>query len=607
MALVSSLDKDLSRLRLQKYSLEAAQEVKDWISEVLGERLGNGDLMAELKNGTLLCRLANLLNPTPPIRFKASAMPFVQMENISHFLSFLSKPPVSLPPHDLFLTVDLFEQKDPAQVLQCLSAFSRAANLLNPLAFPKTIGGLKGGVTSPHPSTPGGSSARSISGGSAAKSSVSSWSQKTDEKNTMPAWNVAQYGYMGGASQGNQGVAFGARRQITATPLSNVSSLADREKKRREEFSFKEKEQDAKRQKEEAERKKLLEDKRRREEADRKKLFEDSNRRRLELEENEKAALELGRKKLKEEDERKHLREEREREQLIAIGLKEEETRRVRDAEVQRRLEYEKMEREKERERVRELERELAKARERERIYEAEKEERRRQDTERMRREAQESFIRAGDPLLNRHRAGYELEPPFVVRHHKTGERETPAPSQLQLRTHKTGDAGRREQESEGRFLQSAWTPSSSRPTTPIQLLQPQITPDSTKPPPRALPTPPPRKLPPAPTRSSQISVNTYFGGQGTLRRRDSWELNDDAALQRQEEREKEQAYKWASMSLLERERERERERQREWEMHQREQAEHRGSQQLEGELADDGSAWDVNQYGYADDILDLY
>src|SRR6201996_5637715 len=40
-------------------------------------------------------------------------------------------------------------------------------------------------------------------------------------------------GYMGGASQGNQGISFGARRQITsAAPF--VPSLADKERKRRE-------------------------------------------------------------------------------------------------------------------------------------------------------------------------------------------------------------------------------------------------------------------------------------------------------------------------------------------------------------------------------------
>lgn len=56
MASVSSLDKDLSRLRLGKYSPQASQELKNWITETLGEELGNGDLMVILKDGTILCR-----------------------------------------------------------------------------------------------------------------------------------------------------------------------------------------------------------------------------------------------------------------------------------------------------------------------------------------------------------------------------------------------------------------------------------------------------------------------------------------------------------------------------------------------------------------------
>src|SRR5436190_241191 len=67
-------------------------------------------------------------------------MPFVQMENISHFLRACQMPPLSLQPHDVFLTVDLFEAKDPAQVLQCLGAFSRRANIIQPRMFPRAIG-----------------------------------------------------------------------------------------------------------------------------------------------------------------------------------------------------------------------------------------------------------------------------------------------------------------------------------------------------------------------------------------------------------------------------------------------------------------------------------
>lgn len=208
-------------------------------------------------------------------------MPFVQMENISHFLRACQSPPLNLHEHDIFLTVDLYEQKDPAQVLQCLGAFSRAANSTNPRRFPDAIGpkSSRAGNMSPHatPSTPsqgnrgrgtsvnsntssaygGGASHRSLlpsrTGESAsgrwsptkspAKSPpprdtgspgpVSTWSKKSQENTTSPAWNVAQYGYMGGASQGNLGIQFGGRRQIINSG-PQVPSLAEKEKQRKE-------------------------------------------------------------------------------------------------------------------------------------------------------------------------------------------------------------------------------------------------------------------------------------------------------------------------------------------------------------------------------------
>src|ERR1700761_2668003 len=88
--------------------------------------------------------------PPPGIKFKKSQMPFIQMENISHFLRACEGPPFNLPSHDRFLTVDLYESKDPAQVLQCLGAFSRVANQTNPARFPTTLGPKRAGVMSPN-------------------------------------------------------------------------------------------------------------------------------------------------------------------------------------------------------------------------------------------------------------------------------------------------------------------------------------------------------------------------------------------------------------------------------------------------------------------------
>lgn len=58
MASVSSLDKDLRKLRLDKYTPQAANEVRVWIEEILGDRLPPGDLLEALKDGVALCRYA---------------------------------------------------------------------------------------------------------------------------------------------------------------------------------------------------------------------------------------------------------------------------------------------------------------------------------------------------------------------------------------------------------------------------------------------------------------------------------------------------------------------------------------------------------------------
>ena len=184
-----------------------------------------------------ICRLANLALPGSPIKFKKSNMPFMQMENISHFLRACEAPPLNLPAHDRFLTVDLYESKDPAQVLQCLGAFSRVTHSLFPNKFRTTIGPKRGGALSPaatgpangssglsgfgrsrgfsntssavgnsaaipsasralSPSITGGStSSRGTDGGAKSPNApTSSWSKKTDEGITSPAWNIHQYG-----------------------------------------------------------------------------------------------------------------------------------------------------------------------------------------------------------------------------------------------------------------------------------------------------------------------------------------------------------------------------------------------------------------------------
>lgn len=56
MASVTSLDKDLRNLRLSRYTPQAAGEVRNWIEDMLHEKLAPGDLLDALKDGVALCR-----------------------------------------------------------------------------------------------------------------------------------------------------------------------------------------------------------------------------------------------------------------------------------------------------------------------------------------------------------------------------------------------------------------------------------------------------------------------------------------------------------------------------------------------------------------------
>ncbi|KAJ9625166.1 calponin [Taxawa tesnikishii (nom. ined.)] len=585
MASVSSLDQDMRNLRLSRYTPQAASEVRTWIEDTLGEELPPGDLLDALKDGVALCRLANLALPPPGVKFKKSAMPFIQMENISHFLRACESPPLNMPAHDRFLTVDLYEAKDPAQVIQCIGAFSRVANAADPSRFPTTIGPKRVGASSPsttgyNPTRNGGAfrnnssynspkpsaalpSARALSptttGGSTGSSglkspvgSVSSWSKKGDEGVTSPAWNIAQYGYMGGASQGNQGIAFGARRQIT-TAAPHVPNAAEKERRRRE----KEAEDERLRiQADEAEEKRRVE---REAEEERQRVEEEQR-----WEEESRRTREQEKKRL---EEQKRQWEEQERRWQA-----DEEARLKEEAEMQRKMEtksprsratsdarlkgqflsqYQAEEAASgrgadgsadtpERARVRELEKQLEEARERERQYMMEREERMRQENDRS-------------------------HPQLANLPDRTPRPPSPKDSEV------------------------SWAPDEQPTEAPAT---------------RPLPDPSEyQPAPQAPNRTDRFLANNPAPTAAKPRAHQPAEMGFTSSLEEQNDRDrriasqqKTKAGGWASKSLLEREMERERERQREWEAGQ--QATVNAARDLK-EGTGEGQSWDVNQYGF--------
>ena len=546
-------------------------------------------------------------------------MPFVQRENISHFLRAVQSPPLSLPDHDVFSTVDLYESKDPAQVLQCLSAFSRRANHVQPSRFPRTLGPKsRTGALTPQGTggsegwkSPGrGSRTRGFSSASQSSASnsaignarssdsavldandqsrtsprggVSTWSKKTDEACTTPAWNIHQYGYLGGASQASQGVSFGGTRQITGSaPVAE--SLAERERRRQEQQAAQEK---LRLEREEAERRALAEREAEEERARaaEERRWKEETRRRLERErqeaEAEKARWEEEEGRWREEEDR---REKAERERQARTDTENaqpptgQETRLNGQFLSQYLLEQtsatdadrgsKASDVERERERVRQLERQLEMAKAREEHYEM----------ERRRHMRLRSGHDGGDgqrtsevvELLSRRSATVAQGPtqaktaPPVPRRLEKGSDED---ERLQLReewnAHRTG---------------SASLPSPSPEPAPVSA-RPLPIPGS--PANKADAPPAPRRpLPdPAAYAPNGSRVDRFLGSNPAPARPkpDSHvanELGFDSAAERhgedarrEQSQSKTKAGGWASKSLLEREMELERQRQAEWE-----------------------------------------
>lgn len=571
-------------------------------------------------------------------------MPFVQMENISHFLRACQMPPLSLPPHDVFLTVDLYEAKDPAQVLQCIGAFSRRANAINPSAFPRAVGAKsKGGAMSPqlsgsnqsaygkplsglenrargmsnvsdtssttwNPLAKGSYSGRVsptktsslATGGLAPAGPVSSWSKKDDEDKTAPAWNIHQYGYMGGASQGNQGVTFGARRQITSAAPS-VPSLAEKERRRKEQ------EAEAERQRLEAEqrRRQEIEAEEQRARLEEEQRWEEETRRLKEKErrqaEEEKRRWDEEQRRWKEEEELR-LKEERDLESQLAAERKRQ--REISDARLNGQFlsQYQASQNRQglnanestkstsENQRIKELERQLEEAKERERQYERERQER----------------LQSGRP-----RQG-DKEPPSV------NQTSAPRPAQR--------DSEDDWKDSEREALRKEWHnhQDTALPQAPSQPPRPQpagpvqVQVDTPPQPPRPTPQLPPtlsqeqsntpsRPLPNPTTYNPGTNRTDRFlssnpappPAQPVSHRPADYSTTTEVDLENQRRKEsqaKTKAGGWASKSLLEREMERERERQREWEEGQKHLAQAtRDTAQGVGP----GQTWDVHQYGY--------
>ncbi|XP_063234063.1 myophilin isoform X1 [Bacillus rossius redtenbacheri] len=136
----SGLAADAYKKIQSKYSEELAQECLEWIREITQKDIntsGDPDNFYELlKDGTLLCTLANSIQSDMVTKVNTSTMAFKCMENINKFLEAAMK--LGVPAQETFQTVDLWERQNLNAVVICLQSLGRkAGNYGKPSIGPK--------------------------------------------------------------------------------------------------------------------------------------------------------------------------------------------------------------------------------------------------------------------------------------------------------------------------------------------------------------------------------------------------------------------------------------------------------------------------------------
>jgi len=132
---IYGMDLELEAKKMAKYDKEKENDVRFWIEAVTGETFKSDDFVEALKDGVLLCKLANTITPGSVAKVNSSKLPFMQMENIGYFLKAAEN--MGLKRHDAFQTVDLYEAKNIPQVIQTLFIFGSNVQKLQGYSGPQ--------------------------------------------------------------------------------------------------------------------------------------------------------------------------------------------------------------------------------------------------------------------------------------------------------------------------------------------------------------------------------------------------------------------------------------------------------------------------------------
>ncbi|CAF1160665.1 unnamed protein product [Rotaria magnacalcarata] len=101
------------------------REAQEWIEAVIGEKFPSEPYEDALKDGVILCKLMNKLQPGAIQKYATSGGAFKLRENISIFQN--AARAYGLGDAELFQTIDLFEKRNIPQVTQCVFALGRNA------------------------------------------------------------------------------------------------------------------------------------------------------------------------------------------------------------------------------------------------------------------------------------------------------------------------------------------------------------------------------------------------------------------------------------------------------------------------------------------------
>ena len=125
----SGIAADIQRKRQSEYKVSIEHEVINWMESVLNERKEpSTDFHEWLLDGTILCKLFNAIEPRkiPAKHSIPTSGPFRQLDNINMYL--LACRHYGVREIDLFVSLDLHEANDLAQVISSIFALDRTAH-----------------------------------------------------------------------------------------------------------------------------------------------------------------------------------------------------------------------------------------------------------------------------------------------------------------------------------------------------------------------------------------------------------------------------------------------------------------------------------------------